>query len=200
MRCLKHFWLRGSSTRIAAGVALMFSAVGLTAANAQDGLRPSFFLQPEARISRIGGGTAVVSGFNTGWVINKSLILGGASFGTNYGLDPKVLTATGEQKADFRYRGGLVGWAFQPSPSLKASITTVIGKGKLQAITDQNTVLADRFWVFEPMASATLRLNKWAALSAGAGYRFVTGGEYEGIGANDLKSPTARIGVTLGGW
>jgi hypothetical protein len=28
----------------------------------------------------------------------------------------------------------------------------------------------------------------------------VTGGDYEGIGANDLKSPTARIGITLGGW
>src|SRR5262245_22341213 len=122
MRCLKHFRLRGSSTRIAAGLALVLSAVGFTAVSAQDGLRPSFLLQPEARISRIGGGTAVVSGFNTGWVINKSLILGGASFGTNYGLDPKVLTATGEQKADFRYRGGLVGWAFQPSSSLRASI------------------------------------------------------------------------------
>jgi hypothetical protein len=197
MRWLKQF--RGSSARIAGGLALVLSALGFTSVSAQS-MKTGFFLQPEARISRIGGGTAVASGFNTGWVINNKLILGGASFGTNYGIDPDVLTATGEQKADFRYRGGLVGWAFQPSPSLKASITTVIGKGKLQAVTNEKTVLADRFWVFEPMANATLRLNGFMALSAGAGYRFVTGGDYEGIGANDLKSPTARIGITLGGW
>lgn len=198
MVSLKHFLVRAPS--IACGFALLLSAVGYATVRAQDGLRTSFFMAPEARISRVGGGTAVVSGFNTGWVINKSLILGGTSFGTNYGIDPTVATATGDKKAEFRYRGGLVGWVFQPSPSLKTSITTVIGRGRLQSLADDKTLLADRVWVFEPMANVNLRINGWAALSAGAGYRFVSGGEYNDLGANDLRSPTARIGVTLGGW
>jgi hypothetical protein len=181
--------------------ALLLTAAIHTGLNAQDtGLRTDFFLQPEARISKVGGGTAVATGFNTGWIINKRLILGGTSFGTNYGIEPKVGTPTGDVKADFRYRGGVVGWAFQPSPSLKTSITTVIGRGKLQGISDDKTVFADRFWLFEPMANVNLRLNGWAALSAGAGYRFIAGGEYNQLGAKDLRSPTARIGVTLGGW
>ncbi|MGH7469230.1 MAG: hypothetical protein ACRENP_14840 [Longimicrobiales bacterium] len=187
-------------TAITWGFALLLSAAVHTGLNAQDGLKTDFFLQPEARISKVGGGTAVVSGFNTGWVINKSLILGGTSFGTNYGIEPRMATTDGEVKGDFRYRGGLVGWAFQPSPSLKTSITTVVGRGKLQGIGQDNTVYADRFWVFEPMANVNLRVNRWAAISAGAGYRFVAGGEYQDFGAQDLRSPTARIGVTLGGW
>jgi hypothetical protein len=181
--------------------ALLLTAGAHAAVSAQNtGMRTNFFLAPEARVSKVGGETAVATGFNTGWIINNSLILGGTSFSTNYGIEPTISSATGDQKAEFRYRGGMVGWAFQPSPSVKASITTVIGKGRLQGVTDAKTTFADRFWVFEPMANVNLRLNRWASLSAGAGYRFTAGGEFEQLGASDLRSPTARIGVTLGGW
>src|SRR5262245_10128424 len=73
---------------LAWGFALLLSAVATSAAHAQ--LKTEFFLAPEARISRVAGGTAVVSGFNTGWIFNKKLILGGTSFSTNYGIEPKV--------------------------------------------------------------------------------------------------------------
>jgi hypothetical protein len=163
-------------------------------------MKTEFFLAPEARMSRVGGGTAVVSGFNTGWIINKSLILGGASFGTNYGIEPSVALASSEPKAEFKYRGAMLGWQLGKSSALKTSITTVIGRGKLQSLASDRTVLVDRVWVFEPMANVTLKLNSWAALSTGAGYRFTAGGEYAGIDKSDVRSPAARIGVTLGGW
>jgi hypothetical protein len=121
----------------------------------------------------------VVSGFNTGWIINNSLILGGTSFGTNYGIEPNVayegssLEAT-NAKAEFKYRGGIIGWQFKASPSLKTSITTVIGRGSLKSLATDKTVLADRVWVFEPMANLNLRLASWGSLSAGAGYRLTT--------------------------
>lgn len=203
MLWLKQVTWQGLVTPLALALALLFSAVGSTSVRAQDqdrGLRTKLFMTPEARISRVAGGTAVASGFNTGWVINNSLILGGASFSTNYGIEPTVATASSSEKADFRYRGGLIGWSIQRSPSVNASITSVIGRGRLQGISDNRTILADRFWVFEPMANLSLRLNSWAALSAGAGYRFVSGGEYNGVNSSDLRSPIARIGVTLGGW
>jgi hypothetical protein len=181
------------------GFALVLSAFGASAVQAQ-GMKTEFFLAPEARISRVAGGTAVTSGFNTGWIINKSLILGGTSFGTNYGIEPNVALASGESKAEFKYRGGMIGWQFKTSPSLKASITTVIGKGKLQSLATDKTVLADRVWVFEPMANLTLKLNNFASLSTGAGYRMTAGGEYKEITSSDLRSPVARIGLSLGGW
>ncbi|MGH7461266.1 MAG: hypothetical protein ACREMA_09590 [Longimicrobiales bacterium] len=183
------------------GLALMLSAMGSAAASAQEsGPRTNFFLAPEARISKVGGGTAVASGFNTGWIINNRLILGAAGFNTNYGLEPTVKTANGDLEADFSYRGGLLGWNFQPGSSVKASVTTLIGRGKLQGAYDTKPILAEKFWVFEPMANVSLRVNRWAAVSAGAGYRFISGGRFNDVTANDLKSPTARIGVTLGGW
>ena len=193
-----HSLVRGHRSLVW-GFALVLSALAASAVHAQ-GMKTEFFLAPEARISRVAGGTAVTSGFNTGWIINKSLILGGTSFGTNYGIEPKVALTSGETKADFKYRGGMIGWQFKTSPSLKTSITTVIGRGSLKSLGADKSVLADRFWVFEPMANLTLKLNSFAALSTGAGYRLTAGGEYAGVAKSDLRSPVARIGVTLGGW
>ena len=193
----KHSLASGRPSLVV-GFALLLSAGAASAAHAQ--MKTEFFLAPEARISRVAGGTAVVSGFNTGWIINKKLILGGTSFGTNYGIEPDVTLTGSSAKAEFKYRGGIVGWQFQPSPSLKTSITTVIGRGKLQSLATDKAVLADRVWVFEPMANLNLKLTNWAALSAGGGYRFTTGGEYSGIAQSDLRSPVARIGFTIGGW
>ena len=194
----KHSLVRGQRSLVW-GFALVLSAVGGSAVHAQ-GMKTEFFLAPEARISRVGGGTAVASGFNTGWIINKSLIIGGTSFGTNYGVDPNVALEASEPKAEFKYRGGLIGWQFTKGPTLRTSITTVIGKGKLASLGTDKAVLADRFWVFEPMANLTLKVNNFAAISTGAGYRFTTGGDYAGVAASDLRSPVARIGLTLGGW
>ena len=51
------------------------------------------------------------------------------------------------------------------------------------------------------MANVNLRVNKFATITAGAGYRFISGGRFSNdVTSNDLKSPTARIGVTLGGF
>jgi hypothetical protein len=181
------------------GLALALSAFASADASAQ-GLKTQFFLAPEARISKVGGGTAVASGFNTGWIINNRIILGAAGFNTNYGFEPTVKTLDGDLKSDFSYRGGLIGLNLPTSGPVKMSVTTVIGRGKLQGSYDDKPVLAEKFWVFEPMANVGLRLNRWATLSAGAGYRFVSGGRFNDVTASDLKSPTARIGVTLGGW
>ena len=197
----KHFML---STRrsLILGFALLLLA-GASAVHAQ-GLKPEFFLQPEARFSRIGDGTAVVSGFNTGWIFGKKLMIGGTSFSTNYGIEPNMTLATGDSKAEFRYRGGMIGWQFKSMGIVKPSISTVIGRGKLTSLGTtagaSGTVLADRFWVFEPMANLNIKVTKWGSLSLGGGYRFTTGGEYNGFDKNDLRSPTARIGFTLGSW
>lgn len=215
MDTVKRASLRSPRSSVALGLAVVLSAFAAGAAHAQDtdttdaraaaprpSARPSidFFLQPEARVSRVGGGTAVASGFNTGWVINRKVILGGASFSTNYGVEPTVTTALGDRKADFRYRGGLVGWNFEHNPTVSTSVTSVIGRGSLQASYDDRAVMADKFWVFEPMANVNLRVNNWAKVSAGAGYRFVTGGQFRDVAKADVQSPTARIGVSIGGF
>ena len=219
MDTVKRASLRSPRTSVALGLVVVLSAFAAAAANAQESAadtaqdsgaatapqssgRPSidFFLQPEARVSRVGGGTAVASGFNTGWVINRKLILGGASFSTNYGVEPTVTTLDGDRKADFRYRGGLVGWNFKHNPTVSTSVTSVIGRGSLQASYNDRAVMADKFWVFEPMANVNVRVNRWAKVSAGAGYRFVTGGQFAGVDKADVRSPTARIGVSVGGF
>lgn len=180
------------------GIALALSAVASAAASAQGiGPKIDFFLQPEARISRVGGGTTVASGLNAGWVINNSLILGGASFNTKYGVEPNVMMADGETKADFKYSGGLIGWKLNNLP-LAPSVTTVVGRGSLQGSYDEKPILAEKFWVFEPMANVNLRLHRMATLSAGAGYRFATGGKFNDVSASDVSSPTARIGLSIG--
>jgi len=217
MDTVKRASLRSPRTSVALGLVIVLSAFAAAAANAQESAadtaqdsgaatapqpsgRPSidFFLQPEARVSRVGGGTAVASGFNTGWVINRKLILGGASFSTNYGVEPTVATLDGDRKADFKYRGGLIGWKFNHSPTVQTSITSVIGRGSLQASYDDRAMMADKFWVLEPTANVNVRAHRWATLSAGIGYRFVSGGQFRGVERADVSSPTARFGVYLG--
>lgn len=190
---------RGFTSPLAWGIAFALSAIASAAASAQ-GTGPGidFFLQPEARISRVGGGTTVASGLNAGWMIGNKLILGGASFNTKYGIEPEVMTATGAKKADFKYSGGLLGWNFNHSPALSTSITTMVGRGSLQGSYDAKPMLAEKFWVFEPMANINLRAHRMATLTAGAGYRFVAGGRFDEVTKADVRSPTARIGVRIG--
>jgi len=183
---------------LALGIALALTAIASAGASAQTGIRTEFFLQPEARISRVGDGTAVVSGLNAGWLVNNSLILGGASFNTKYGVEPEVTLADGAHKADFKYSGGLIGWKLNHSPVLSTSLTTVVGRGTLQGSYDQKPILAEKFWVFEPMASVNFKLHRMATLSAGAGYRAVAGGRFNDVSKSDVSSPTARIGISIG--
>lgn len=189
---------RGLFAPLTLGIALALSAVASAGVSAQGvGPKIDFFLQPEARVSRVGGGTAVASGLNAGWMFNNSLMLGGASFNTKYGVEPNVTMADGARKADFKYSGGMIGWKFNNMP-LTPSITTVVGRGSLQGSYDDKPILAEKFWVIEPTANVNLRLHRMATLSAGAGYRFATGGRFNGISASDVSSPTARIGLSVG--
>jgi hypothetical protein len=159
------------------------------------------------KFTPIQGNFATLLGGYGGWLINKTLMIGGGGYGLtsqipstapsqagkniSFGYGGIVLEYIGLSDKVFHYAvQGFVGWGGagyyqsqpqQPGPNINFS-------------RFQTTPLM----VFEPTVLAELNVTNFLRLSAGAGYRIVTGSTLEGLSNADLSSYSISLNVKFG--
>lgn len=146
-----------------------------------------FVFSFDDKLSSIDGDFANFAGFHMGWLIDHSLLIGVAGYGTTD--DSRGL--------DMGYGGFVVQYFFQPHKVFHYSVRTLIGGGGADDLGNHRHSgghAVDGFFVAEPEVRLTLNILKPFRLGFGLGYRAVSG-DVNGVG---LSGPTFSISLKFG--
>lgn len=154
------------------------------------GIESGGFGGPVLRFTDIGGQFAVLFGGRGGWIINRTFILGGGGYGL---VNDVRIDATLPGRVDFGYGGLELTYVHASNRLYHASITALIGGGTIKQLS-----ASDGVFVFEPYANGWLNVTRYFRISAGLGYRFVSGVDFPGLSNSDFASPIAELGLNFG--
>jgi len=160
------------------------------------------------KVGSMNGQSAWFAGMRGGWIINRSIAVGGGF----YGLAADI-QAPGETRAAFNRNnleldlswGGLeCEYILRPERLLHVSVSTLLGAGTV-AVRDESASnerddfdRTDEVFVLEPALNATLNVTAWLRVSAGLSYRAVTDLSISGVEASDLGGATGTVTVRFG--
>ncbi|MGE5358273.1 MAG: hypothetical protein ACM3NQ_04595 [Bacteroidales bacterium] len=174
------------------------------------------FLAPEVKFASFDGQYGTMVGGYGGWLADNKLLIGaGASFLVDHGHHDSV--------SGMGYGGGIVGYSVLASKGLHVGVRGLVGFGWAD-VTDTHTYtmpdypvfphphhdmyipppgstvtepvyFGGGFFIFEPQASAVVRVARGFALDVAAGYRVISGaGHYNSW----LQGPSLSVGVRFG--
>jgi hypothetical protein len=152
------------------------------------------------KYGRILDSDGVFVGGQGGWIINHTLVLGGAG----YGLANRVRAEDGScPYLGFGYGGLFLEYIISSRELVHGSIQCVIGGGGVSYYDEWRCEEpyswdGDAFFVAEPAANLMLNLHRHVRVGIGASYRYVAGADYEDIGDSDLSGATAHILAKFG--
>ncbi|TAE31703.1 MAG: hypothetical protein EAZ92_02360 [Candidatus Kapaibacterium sp.] len=165
----------------------------------QGPLRSSGYGALGFKFTPLQGNFGTMLGGYGGWFINKTLLIGGGGYGLtsqlasnqagkniSFGYGGIVLEYVGFSDKVFHYAvQGFVGWGgagfYQPGRNFNFNRAETTG-----------------LMVFEPSVLAELNVSSFLRLSAGAGYRIVTGSQLEGLTNADLSSYSISLNIKFG--
>ena len=156
------------------------------------------------KVGNIDGSTGVIFGGRGGWVINRTLVIGGGGYGWLQGpyhsSDNQVDT-----NLAFAYGGFEIEYLIASNNVVHASIIALIGGGGvsiLEQIPQNGTskrwddIYSTGVFVFEPAANVEVTLLPWLRIAAGLGYRVVSGVDIDlGGRTYDNSSVSGLFGV-----
>jgi hypothetical protein len=155
------------------------------------------------KFTPIQGSFGTLLGGYGGWLINKTLMIGGGG----YGLTSQILSTAPSQSGkniSFGYGGIVLEYIGLSDKVFHYAVQGFVGWGGAGYYTqgsrtnfsrlDPNTTLM----VFEPSVMAELNVTNFLRISAGGGYRIVTGSTLEGLSNADLSSYSISLNVKFG--
>ncbi len=133
---------------------------------------------PTVKFSQFAGEMGLLVGGGGGWVIGKTFTIGGAGYGlvtTNV-----VNNGSEDYEIGFGYGGLLLEYLKRPDDLIHYYATCVFALGGLSfrspgSYVDVDPTRDDLVYIIEPSVNVCLNLTKNLKVSAGAGYRYVTG-------------------------
>ncbi|MCD4813630.1 hypothetical protein K8S19_08060 [bacterium] len=155
--------------------------------------------------TRIDGETGHMIGGRGGWIINHSLMIGGAGYNL---ADSQIQREfDGEmKKLHFGYGGIELGYTFFSDQLIHLVVHTLFAGGgigtldKVYADEDEDGNKkhtwegpVDTVFVVEPMIYAELNVTEWFRVCLGGGYRHVEGCELKGVSNQDLSGASAEL-------
>ncbi len=146
-----------------------------------------FVVAFEDKLSVIDGDFANFGGLHGGWLIDHSLLIGGAAYGTT----------DSHRGFEMAYGGLVLEYFFNPKKLFNYSIRGLIGGGGAENFGNRHHGSGhdvDGFFVAEPEARVTLNVSKPFRIGFGLGYRFV-GGDSRDLG---LSGPTFSFSFKFG--
>jgi hypothetical protein len=179
------------------------------AASAQQGplvLQPvdsGLVVTPEVKFTPVNGSTGTMVGGYAGWLLEDTFLLAGAAYWLTDGADG----------ASMSYGGLLVGWTVPVTPMLRLGGRGLFGWGysELPVLypyqgyaykhgpphgpSSQWVWVGDSFFVFEPQATAAIRLTKTVSFDIAGGYRLVA--DAGGLD-RELRGGFGSIGIRFG--
>jgi hypothetical protein len=169
-------------------------------------------ITPDYRVTDFDRTTGQLFGAYGGWVYDNTILFGAGAYWTTNGSHNRDLQYGGavvewlegaDRPVGFAVRG-LVGWGtselpgtitrvVQPAPRFDRDGRRIVSPG---TPTTVQVVFHDDFFVFEPQASALIRLTRLMRVNVGVGYRLTDGAQ----GLDDrLRGVSASIGLQIGG-
>ncbi len=153
------------------------------------------FLGPVVKFSELNDQFAVLVGGSAGFIINRSLVIGGAGYGLVNEIEPG---APRNRLLDFGYGGLFLGYVNRSRKLVHLSIHSLIGGGGLHYRYDYYDDWIDAIFVFEPGADLMLNVTKRFRIGFGGSYRFVSGVDLDGLSNSDISGPSASLVFKFG--
>jgi len=168
---------------------------------------------PVVKYTRVYGQGAIMFGARGGWVINHSLIIGGAIYGIVSEVNaPTVvppadtITPAGPMSLQLSCFGLESEYVFHPDTWIHYGVYGFIGGGSIRYVRrlnpsgnrDTRVDDSDLALVFEPGANIEVNLNPWVRLMTGVSYRIVSGVSQIGLTNSDLRGFAVSLTLKLG--
>ncbi len=167
------------------------------------GIQSGGFGGPVVKFTSITDEFAVFVGGRGGWIINKTVTLGGGG----YGLTNTIYFGNGDDKRiQMGYGGFEAGLNLASDELIHTVFTVLIGSGavsilqldeessKWESVEDNGNV----FFVLEPSAGVTLNVLKNFRIEAGGSYRYISGVKEYGLTNKNLSGLSAHITFKFG--
>lgn len=154
------------------------------------------------KFTPIQGNFATLLGGYGGWFINKTLMIGGGGYGLTSQLGS---TTKPGQNISFGYGGIVLEYIGFSDKVFHYAVQGFVGWGgaayydnRPGSFTQFSRANASPLMVFEPSILAELNVTNFLRLSAGGGYRIVTGSTLEGLTNQDLSNYTISLNIKFG--
>ena len=166
----------------------------------------SAFGAPVIKFTSLVGQSAVLVGGRFGWVINKSIVLGGGIYGLINTVNTNVTDPISGQNVMLGFNcGGLeFEYIFFPDEPIHASFDMLFaGGGVTYSVENKNiphtSYFSQNLLVWEPQINIEFKIVDWFHLDAGASYRIITSyNGYFGLSNNNLKGVTGLLTFKFG--
>ncbi len=126
-----------------------------------------------------------------GFEFGKSLFVGW----THYSLrDDITLNLNDNQRFDFRFNGGRIGYSFLPYKAVHPQLNVELGRGRAKLAGEGN----DDMFIIQPSAGVEINVFRWFRIGLEGGYRFARNVDYVSLNDSDLSGPFAQASLKLG--
>lgn len=157
------------------------------------------YISPEVRFTSINGDYGVLPGGHAGVIFNHAISLGIAGYGLANNVNADAPYE--DQNIMLGYYGLVLEYIFNAQRLVNVSASALIGGGGLRAgVHQQNTMGHDMdvFFVAEPVLTLYLNVVKYFRVGFGAGYRFVSGVDTEGLRDSEIRGVFAVLSLQIG--
>ena len=131
------------------------------------------------------------SGGFFGFEFGKSLSVGWSHSNLR---DDITLKNNEQQRFDFKYNGGKIGYAFIPYKAIHPVLNFEIGKGRAKLTGEEE----DKVFVMQPSAGVEINVLRWFRLGLEGGYRFVQNSDLVGISTEQMSGPFGQATLKFG--
>jgi hypothetical protein len=210
---------RGRTAWVAGALVLAAIGAGARSASAQDTTVPTpgpptsgplklerienqWVAAPDVKVTDIDGDAGVLAGVYGGWVLDRTIMFGGAGY----------WLTNGSNASELAYGGVLVEWMLMKHDApIRFGVKTLVGGGtatlgsELQAFGRQGlrttlprrVLVRDDFALAEPAATLRVHVLRNVGVTVGVGYRFTSAAD---ILQDRLNGVTGSVAVQIGGW
>jgi len=183
---------------------LLMTATGLMAQQQtllSGDLQSGGFGGPVVKFTQMNDAFAVMVGGRGGWIINKTITLGGGGYGLS---NPIYLTNEEKYRIHMGYGGFELGFNMASDDLIHLSFHTLVGGGGFVVLEkhyddwDDDHGVDDAFFVVEPHLAVTLNLANNFRIEVGGSYRYINGVDDVDLKDSDFEGFSAHIGFKFG--
>lgn len=173
-------------------------------------LRSSGYGAVSMKFTPIQGQLGTLVGGYGGWLINKTLLIGGGGYGLITNIPASAAANLPGRSLSLGYGGIVLEYIGMSDRVFHYGVQTMIGWGGASYYTPRTgnqfnnprTFIepnaSSGIFVVEPTVYAELNVLKWLRLNLGGGYRFVSGVDMPGLSNADLSNYSITLQLKFG--
>jgi len=153
------------------------------------------FGAPVVKFTQVNGQFGVIVGGRGGWIINRSLVVGGGGYGLAGSVNAEEINS--DTKLGMGYGGLELEYIFASRKVVHFSVQGLIGAGGVR-YQDSDASEGDAVFIVEPSLNLVLNVTKFFRLALGAGYRYIAGVDSADLDAWALNGLSGTVALKFG--